>query len=107
MCITRQLRCAAVIALIMPAAVVASNGINLTGYGAESSVMGGADIALARDTTAPGTNPAGLTQTGRRAFDEYQPLQSVHYDTPGGVFGEEAEERNEAFLFHFMIGRRW
>lgn len=91
MCITRQLRCAAVIALIMPAAVVASNGINLTGYGAESSVMGGADIALARDTTAPGTNPAGLTQTGRRAFDIYATPYAVndvsHRDSLGNDDG--------------------
>lgn len=72
LCITeRWRRTVSVWALSMPFAVVASNGINLTGYGSESSVMGGADIALARDTTAPGTNPAGLTQIGSRAFDIY------------------------------------
>lgn len=37
-----------------------SNGLNMIGFGAESVLMGGADAALARDTTALNTNPAGL-----------------------------------------------
>ena len=40
----------------------ATNGINLIGFGAESTLMGGADVAVARDTSALNTNPAGLTQ---------------------------------------------
>jgi long-chain fatty acid transport protein len=40
----------------------ATNGINLIGFGAESSLMAGADVAVARDTSALNTNPAGLTQ---------------------------------------------
>jgi hypothetical protein len=39
----------------------ATNGINLIGFGAESSLMAGADVAVARDTSALNTNPAGLT----------------------------------------------
>jgi long-chain fatty acid transport protein len=40
----------------------ATNGLNLIGYGAESIGMGGADLAVARDTSAIATNPAGLSQ---------------------------------------------
>jgi len=49
----------------------AGNGINLIGFGTESVGMGGADIAVARDTTALNTNPAGLTQLRSAAFDSY------------------------------------
>ena len=49
----------------------ATNGINLIGFGAESSLMAGADIAVARDTSALNTNPAGLTQIRGQAFDGF------------------------------------
>ena len=56
----------------LPAA--ATNGINLIGYGAESTLMGGADTAVARDTSALNTNPAGLAQIKGRLFDGYGSL---------------------------------
>lgn len=40
----------------------ANNGLNLIGFGAESIGMAGSDLAVARDTSALSTNPAGLTQ---------------------------------------------
>jgi long-chain fatty acid transport protein len=49
----------------------ASNGLNLIGFGTESAMMGGADVAVARDTTALNTNPAGLGQLKRPALDVY------------------------------------
>ena len=49
----------------------ATNGINLIGFGAESSLMAGADVAVARDTSALNTNPAGLTQIRGQAFDGF------------------------------------
>jgi long-chain fatty acid transport protein len=49
----------------------ATNGINLIGFGAESTLMGGADIAVARDTSALNTNPAGLTQIKGKRFDGF------------------------------------
>ena len=52
----------------------ATNGINLIGFGAESTLMGGADTAVARDTSALNTNPAGLTQIHDRAFDGFGSL---------------------------------
>jgi long-chain fatty acid transport protein len=58
--------------LSLPAA--ATNGINLIGYGAESTLMGGADTAVARDTSALNTNPAGLAQIKGKLFDGYGSL---------------------------------
>lgn len=49
----------------------AGNGLNLIGFGVESVAMGGADTAVARDTTALNTNPAGIGQLSRPAFDGY------------------------------------
>lgn len=51
--------------------VQATNGLNLIGFGAESSAMAGADIAVARDTLALNTNPAGITQIPHRQLDLY------------------------------------
>jgi long-chain fatty acid transport protein len=47
----------------------ANNGLSLIGTGAVSVAMGGADVAVARDTSALSTNPAGLTQLAGWAFD--------------------------------------
>jgi long-chain fatty acid transport protein len=57
-------------ALYSPGAF-ATNGINLIGFGTESTLMGGADIAVARDTSALNTNPAGLTQIHGQALDGF------------------------------------
>ena len=51
--------------------VYATNGINLIGFGAESSLMAGADVAVARDTSALSTNPAGLTQIKAPLLDMF------------------------------------
>lgn len=59
-------------ALSLP--VNATNGILLIGYGAESTLMGGADTAVARDTSALNTNPAGLVQIKGKRFDGYGSL---------------------------------
>lgn len=49
----------------------ADNGLSLIGTGAESVGMGGADVAVARDTTALSTNPAGLSQVRGWALDGF------------------------------------
>jgi long-chain fatty acid transport protein len=54
-----------------PMRVLAGNGLNLIGFGTESVAMGGADIAVARDTTALNTNPAGLARLARARLDGY------------------------------------
>ena len=47
----------------------ANNGLNLIGFGAESIGMAGSDLAVARDTSALSTNPAGLTQIRDRMLN--------------------------------------
>jgi long-chain fatty acid transport protein len=73
----------------------ALNGLNLIGFGVESSAMAGADIAVARDTTALNTNPAGLTQLRRTAFDAYHTaafaLDTAHADR----FGNDRKVDND------------
>lgn len=59
---------------LLPQTALATNGLDLIGFGAESSTMGGADTAVARDTTALNTNPAGLTQIAETALDVYGAL---------------------------------
>jgi long-chain fatty acid transport protein len=59
---------ASAMATSMPVAE-AANGINLIGFGIESYLMAGADVAVARDTGAVSTNPAGLTQIHGMAID--------------------------------------
>jgi len=54
-----------------PVPTLATNGLNVIGFGGESVAMGGADLAVARDTTALNTNPAGLAQIGQRRVDFY------------------------------------
>ena len=80
---------------VLPAGVRASNGLNLIGFGAESVGMGGADIAVARDTTALNTNPAGLTQLRGRALDQYMAtafaVDVAHVDR----FGNDKKVDNE------------
>ena len=59
----------AVIAWAVSGPANANNGLNMIGFGAESIGMGGADVAVARDTGALNTNPAGITALKRPAFD--------------------------------------
>ena len=64
------LRVAVLVATALPVGVLAANGLNLIGFGAESVAMGGADTAGARDTAALNTNPAGLAQLSRPASSQ-------------------------------------
>lgn len=52
----------------------ASNGLLFIGFGSESLSMGGADVAVARDTAALNTNPAGLARIDGQALDSYATL---------------------------------
>lgn len=60
---------AAGFSLSLAAPALANNGLNLIGFGAESITMGGADLAVARDTSALNTNPAGLSRIADRQLD--------------------------------------
>ena len=63
--------CIAFLCAAVSTSASATNGLNLIGFGTESALMGGADVAVARDTTALNTNPAGLARIGARAFDGF------------------------------------
>ena len=45
-----------------PAAALATNGMDPISFGARAAGLGGADTAVATDTNAMNTNPAGITQ---------------------------------------------
>ncbi|HEX5045389.1 MAG TPA: outer membrane protein transport protein [Candidatus Polarisedimenticolaceae bacterium] len=66
---SRSRRLAVLLALAAHGTAGATNGFNLIGFGAESTAMGGADLAVARDTSALNTNPAGLLQIEGRRWD--------------------------------------
>jgi long-chain fatty acid transport protein len=52
--------------VLTPLAALATNGMNMIGYNARSSGLGGADVALDHD--CPGCNPATLGSTGPRSL---------------------------------------
>lgn len=72
----------------------ATNGINLIGFGAESTLMAGADIAVARDTSALNTNPAGLTQIESKRFDLYGSLLRITDLSHEDQFGNDRHASN-------------
>lgn len=72
----------------------ATNGINLIGFGAESTLMAGADIAVARDTSALNTNPAGLTQIDNKHFDVYGSLLRITDLSHEDQFGNDRHASN-------------
>lgn len=51
------------------ACALAANGFIPIGFGTESIAMGGADVAVSRDSSAMNANPAGLTQVSGRRLD--------------------------------------
>ncbi|MBK9519459.1 MAG: outer membrane protein transport protein [Anaeromyxobacter sp.] len=64
---TRSLRflaAALLAALALPA--LATNGMRMTGFGAVQNGMGGVGVGATLDSSAAVTNPAGLTELGRR-----------------------------------------
>jgi long-chain fatty acid transport protein len=87
------LLCVAASAVAAPA--FANNGLNLIGFGTESALMAGADTAVARDTTALNTNPAGLAGIGGSRLDVYSAaayaLDVAHADR----FGNDAGVSND------------
>lgn len=88
-----------IIILITAGTALANNGLNLIGFGAESVAMGGADIAVARDSSALNTNPAGLTQIAGKQLDIHTavafPLDVRHQD----IFENNTEVSNRHIVF--------
>ena len=80
--------CTALVLLcLFPAPAHPTNGLSIIGFGAESGAMAGADLAVARDTAAMNSNPAGITQIPGNALDSYlgfgYPLKVAHRDQLG------------------------
>lgn len=86
-----------------PLPTMASNGLNVIGFGAESIGLGGADIPVARDANAVNINPAGMTQIeGTRVDGAIVPFWYFDYahsdelnddhdmDAPLGIIGSWA-----------------
>ena len=95
--VAKRKRIAAICAaacLLLPRAVLATNGLNLIGFGTESNAMAGADTAVARDTTALNTNPAGLTQLTGTALDVYSGLAFALDVGHQDGFGNDREVSN-------------
>lgn len=85
---------AALLAALAAAPAAANNGLNLIGFGTESVGMGGADIAVARDTTALNTNPAGIAWLRGEALDVFLEVANSrqrHADTFGNDNGVSNE----------------
>ncbi len=83
-----------------------ANGLNLNGFGARASAMGGAFVGLANDYTAAFFNPAGLTQLKKKTFGFTADLifpsgnytleySRIGYPLPGNVV--EAETVSKAY----------
>ncbi len=58
----RTLTLAAMLLAIVPAAATATNGMYMTGYGAETMGRGGVNLAISDRTLALNFNPAGISQ---------------------------------------------
>jgi len=73
----------------------ASNGINAIGFGAESVGMGGADLAVALDTSALNTNPAGLAQLDEQSLDLYLALANSIEIRHKDMFSNDSTNDND------------
>jgi long-chain fatty acid transport protein len=71
-----------------------NNGLNLIGFGTESVGMGGADLAVARDTTALNTNPAGIARLRGAALDVFVEAVQVRQRHADG-FGNDRGVNND------------
>jgi long-chain fatty acid transport protein len=85
----RAVGCAGVGVLVLanPPVAHAGNGMYPTGFGAVSSGMSGADVAVTDDTMSFATNPAGLAQISGAQLDAYltvfNTLRTGHRDRYG------------------------
>jgi len=75
--------------------VEANNGINQIGFGTESALMAGADTAMARDTSALNTNPAGLSQLSAGRVDVYLASAFIHDGVHRDGLGNDRQVTNK------------
>lgn len=75
----------------------AANGLIPIAFGTEATAMGGADTAVARDTSTLNVNPAGLTQTGKRRLDIYAAASTLLDRRHTDRFGNDVENAQRYF----------
>ena len=98
-------------AIAAPGAAFATNGYFAHGYGTKNKGMAGAGVALAQDTLAAATNPAGMVYVGQRLdvgaaiFNPNREYSNCPVG-PGGCAVGAAESDSDYFLIpHF--GYNW
>ncbi|MCB5187863.1 outer membrane protein transport protein [Methylobacillus caricis] len=91
-------RGAATLLLSLALPAHATNGFNLIGFGAESLLMGGADVAVARDSSAINTNPAGLAQIHGKVFNGFGSLLRTLNLSHADQFGTDDHATNRYTL---------
>jgi long-chain fatty acid transport protein len=90
-----------------PTAAIASNDLNVIGFGVQSIGMGGADIPMSESSEAINLNPAGLAQVAGRRFD----YTLVPYYTGGGGHsdafnGKTSPDNDVSALFNAAYAHR-
>lgn len=83
---------------LTPVPCLAGNGLNVIGVGGESVFMGGADLAVARDSTALNSNPAGLAATKGQRLDLYGTLAHGYGIRHRDALGNDAANRDDLIL---------
>ena len=77
------------LAMVSPVTVFATNGMNMIGYGAKATAMGGVGVAYPQDAMAVAYNPASMTDVGQMRFDAtlelFYPPRSVRNES--GLLG--------------------
>jgi long-chain fatty acid transport protein len=82
-------------ALLISTSALAENGLNLIGFGAESLFMGGADVAVSRDTNALHTNPAGLARLTRPSFHQLGAIAKALDVSHADALGNDRKVTND------------
>lgn len=89
-----SLAMAIALASTVPATVFATNGMNMIGYGAKATAMGGAGVAYPQDAMAVAYNPASMTEVGEMRLDAtlelFRPPRCVTHD-PSLTLGKTDE----------------
>lgn len=81
------------------------NGLQVTGFGAQSSLMGGADVAYPLDATTLNANPAGLSRFTSPTVDTYMSsfyIENRHQDSLGN---DRISEADSGAVFGFSYAR--
>ena len=98
----------AIVSMLVPLNVAATNGAWLIGFGAKSRSMGGTGVADNRGGMAAGFNPATMVDSGTRfdlGADIFIPPRKVKHEGASGSLGFTEEESNHnIFLIPNMGG---